>query len=558
MRKHTHTHPLATRLVSIVLAAAFLVGMLPAVAPTAQAASWMDPYLEKVEDWGVMRGDIDGNLDPERNITRAEFVTMVNRAYGYTEMTNTPFRDVDSGDWYYEDIGIAYNMGYFNGTSPSTASPNSPLTREQAAVILGRNMMLQEGTGEVLGFTDSRDFSEWSRHMIQAVAEEGVIEGHPDGSYQPKDNVTRGQVAAMLVRAIGTPIQDGGEQSYGGVYGNLTITTPGVTLKDTTVVGDLYITGGVGLSDVVLENVTVLGKIVVSGAGEAEKGEHSIVLRNVEADEMVVDSISNQFVTLRTEGITDIGQVNVRTLSYLEDMTDDGFGMQNIALDGEDGTAYQLAGNIKDVVNFTPGSTLTIAQGIAGNITVDEAALGTTLQIDLKGVVQNINLDAAANVIGKGDIAHINVNAPGAYVEMLPDTIVVRPGITADVYEEEMDTQAAIESSEDPRLLAGYPKAINVAPKAADIVFQTNKKGTIHWALTALADGSVDQDTLLKPPVSGNILKSGTIDATSSKTDFLAKVSGLTSDGSYYVSAVLVDNRGMVSPSEGVRLHHPR
>ena len=50
-----------------------------------------------------------------------------------------------------------------------------------------------------------------------------------------------------------------------------------------------------------------------------------------------------------------------------------------------------------------------------------------------------------------------------------PDTIYVRPGINGIVNNQTMDTNAAAASSEDPRLLAGYPKARNIAPTAATI-----------------------------------------------------------------------------------------
>lgn len=532
-----------------VAAVGLVCGLLTLTAPDVQAASWMDPYLDQMVSWGIMRGDINGNLEPERNITRAEFVSMVNRAYGYTEVGPNPYQDVVTTDWFYEDICIARNVGYFSGMSNTVAAPRDPLTREQAAMLIGKNMMLQGGTGETLGFNDSRQFSDWSRHMIEAVAKEGVISGYTDGSFRPQQNVTRGEVAVMLSKAIGTPVQQSGVHSLGGVYGNLTINTPGVTLKDTVVYGDLYVSGGIGLSNVELENVRVLGKIVVSGTGESEKGEHSVLLRNVTADELVLDSMSNQFVTLKSEGFTNIAQVNVRTSAYLEDVTDNGYGLTGLTLDGAFGTKFHLAGNIKDVVNLTPGSTVTLAQGVTQSITIDEKAIGSTLDINNKAMAGVVNLDTATKVEGTGDIGHMNVNAAGSSSVMLPDTITVRPGITADIYEEEMDSVAAQESSEDPRLLSGYPAAENVSPKAADLVFKTNKKGTIYWAVTALADGTVEEDELMNPPVyGGTILKSGTLTATGSNTAFTAKVSGLTTDGSYYVSAILVDNRGMRSP----------
>ena len=544
-KKHRVKHTV----VSWVVAVAMICGMVGMLTPSAQAAPGQDYYLDKVVEWGVMRGDIGGNLNPERNITRAEFVTMVNRAYGYTKMGTNPFKDNRSADWFYEDICIAHQAGYFSGTSKTMASPNKYLTREQAAVLIGRNMMLEQGTGESLGFSDSRQLSEWSRHMIQAVAKEKIILGYPNGTFRPKQYVTRGQVATMLVRAIGTPVQKSGIQSMGGVSGNLTITAPGVTLKNTTIYGDLYISGGVGLSNVILENVKVQGKIVVCGTGESEKGEHSVILRNVTANELVLDSNNHQFVTLKAEGLTNIPEVNVRTGVYLEDVTDDGLGLKNIILDGEPKTAFQLAGNIKDVVIKTPNSAVTFAQGVANSITVDEKATGVNLDIRDKAYVKIVNLDAAAKITGTGDIGHMNVNVPGSSCTILPDTIIIRPGIEADIAGEKMDSVAAAESSADPRLLAGYPMAKNIGPKSVDLAFKTNKKGTIYWAVTALADGTVGEEELIHPPAySGKIFKSGTIAATSSNTEFVTKLAGLTTDGSYYVSAILVDNRGMRSP----------
>lgn len=132
---------------------------------------------------------------------------------------------------------------------------------------------------------------------------------------------------------------------------------------------------------------------------------------------------------------------------------------------------------------------------------------------------------------------------------MLPDTIIIRPGVTADINHTVMDSTAAAESSEDPRLLAGYPAARNVAPKTADIVFSTNKSGTIYWALTTLMDGSVDEETLVNPSAySAKIIKNGTVKVGTSKTEMTTKLSGLTVDGSYYLSAILEDSRGRRSP----------
>ena len=539
--------PGSVSLAALVLAALTLFSLL-AVRPV-RAAEWMEPYLEIVQEWGVMRGDSQGNLHEDRNITRAEFVTLVNRAFGYTDVGPHTFADVNPNDWFAEDISIAHQAGYFNGSSPTTAAPYALVTREQAAVFLGRCLRFQGVTGAANStFTDMYEIGGWSRGLVQEAAELGIIQGYSDGSFRPKEPITRGQMACFLVRALGTLIQEPGEQTSGGVYGNLTITTPGVKLKDTIVTGNLYLTGGVGLGNVELENVEVLGKIVICGGGEAEGGKHSVVLRNVTAGGLELDSISGQFLSLEAEGLTNIDEVTIRSSAYIEDRTEDGLGLQTIRLDGTDGSQFQLAGNLKRVINFTPNSKLQIAQGVADVVTVDEKAEGSTVTIDNLASIRELNLDRATQVTGEGSISHLNVNAPGSTVSMLPDTIYIRPGITANVHGQNMDNKTANEASEDPRILAGYPKARNIAPTSANAVFRTNKAGTIRWALTALMDGSVGEEELLDPSSYPKIIRSGSINATAANTDFTARLTGLTREGSYYLSAMLEDARGRRSP----------
>ncbi|MDE6455419.1 MAG: S-layer homology domain-containing protein, partial [Dysosmobacter sp.] len=134
MTHKTRAHlPGSVRLAALVLAALALCAFLT-VRP-ARAADWMTPYLEKVQEWGVIRADSSGSLHEDQNLTRAEFVTMMNRAFGYVETGPIPFADVPPNAWYAEDIAIAYHAGYFGGTSATTASPMNLVTREQAAVF---------------------------------------------------------------------------------------------------------------------------------------------------------------------------------------------------------------------------------------------------------------------------------------------------------------------------------------------------------------------------------------------------------------------------------------
>lgn len=544
----THITNAARRAASLWLCLAVLFGVSLTLTQTAKAASWMDPYLNQMKEWGVMKGDANGNLHGERAITRAEFVVMLNRAFGYQEMGANPFTDVPDDAWYADDIRISYKAGCLQGTSATTASPNAPVTREQAVALVGRSLRLKNTPGSTQNYRDENRISTWGRGVIRQATDMGIINGYPDGTFRPQAPISRGQAATILSNAIGTLVNRSGDQKVGNVYGNLTITVPGVTLSNTIVTGNLYLTGGIGLDDVVLNNVTVGGKIVVCGTGSSQKGKSSVILRNVTANGLEIDSMTNQFLSVRAEGLTSIKDTTVRTSGYIEDLTTNGNGLALIKLDGAEGAQFQLAGNIKEVINRSPASFLGIGGGVANKVTVDERATGSTLNIGINGTVRDLNLDTAATVTGKGDITSATVNASGSTIPMLPDTVVVRPGVTGNIGGTVMDSAAAIESSEDPRLLAGYPAARNVAPTSADAVFSANKSGTIYWAVTALTDGSVNETVLLNPATSHSVVKSGNIKVAASKTELTAKLSGLTKDGSYYISAMLVDARGRHSP----------
>ena len=524
----------------------------------ANAASYMQPYLNKVVEWGIMRGDLEGNLNEDTNISRAEFSTMVNRAFGYEKTGPTPFRDVPENAWYAEDVGIAYNVGYIAGTSATTFSPDENVTREQASLILARILMLQPQVGENTMFTDSRSMENWSRGYIASVAQQGLITGYPDGRFGPKDNLTRGQAAIILTNALGTPLMEAGDYALGSVWGNVTITQSGTTLRNTVVGGDLYITEGVDLGHVTLENVTVLGRIVVCGGGTSEDGEDSIILRNVTAPELLVDNLDNHLLSLKVEGDGKIDQAYVRTSAYLADNTADGCGIAKITMDGERNEALTLSGNVKEVINKAPSTTVSLASGQADTITVDESAVDSTLNIAAGSRVDNVNLDTGTDVIGGGDIGKLTVNSDGSTVTMLPDQIVIRPGNTANINGETMDSAAAAESSADPRLYAGYPKMKDLAPTSGTAVFSANKKGTVYWALTAVTDGSVTADELVNPSgYNPKVIKSGTVSLTGSGKEGTSKISGLTSDGSYYLSAVFVDARDSRSPLKVISFTTP-
>lgn len=558
MNKHKQLlRGLGRRSMACLLALVLMLGLVPITGLRAGAIS-VDEAVQKVVDWGFMRGDISGNMRPDDPITRAEFVTIINRAFGYHVMGEDPFTDVTASDWYAQDVSIAYTENYITGTSDTTFSPNGQLTREQAVVILARNMRLQAYPGEDTSFSDSRDLHEWSRGLVEQAVRYNIVNGYPDGTFRPAKAITRGEAATLLVNAIGNPVQEAGVHTLNGVYGNVTITASGVTLRDTVVAGNLYITDGVDLGSVLLENVRVLGQIVICGGGVSQDGNESIVLRNVDAQELIIDTIRGQEVSVRVDGDGTIASTTVRTNAFLRDNTGDGQGLLKITLDGGEKAKLSLAGNIKQVINITPNSTLNLVSGTAASITIDEAATGSTLNIAAGALADEVNLDVATTVTGEGDIGKLTVNSSGSTVTMLPDEIIVRPGDTVTIGGEEMDSNEAAEASSDPRLMGGYPNVSDLAPTSALAKFSGNKAGTVYWAVTPITSGSVGAGDLINPPSYNNdIVKSGTTTLTGSGVVASAKLDKLTSGGSYYLSAVFVDAREDQSPVKVISFSTP-
>lgn len=543
------------RFIALALSSILFLGSLTTTVQTVQAENgftsnhWASEYLENLYNYGVMRGDLFGNFNPDKYITRAECISMINRALGYNEFQRgkLPFNDIKGTEWYADDIAIAYERGYFSGTSKNTAGAESNLTREQAASLICRNIKLEEKIGEVMNFIDSRSFSNWSKGAIGAGAEKGFINGYSDGSFKPFNYITRGEFAKMLSDVIGTLISDNSYYAYGYLDGNVTISSSGCTLANTIINGDLYITAGVGTGFVNIENVTVMGEVIISGGGESNKSQNSINFKNCSINKLIVDGDTDKVVSVDAIGATRIQTTIVKTDAYFEDFEDRNQGFINIEVSGEPETMLTLSGDFNNVSLMKPENYLTLGKGSIYNLVVDEDASESQIILDRNAYVINASLEAPCLVSGEGDIGSVSITSFGVEVTMLPDEIVIRPGITATINGETMTSVDAEESSANPRIIAGYPMEEELGPTNATFIYETNKPGRVYWVVTLEDEDDLDEDEIIKPTNIKSVITSGSFDVKSSNTDVLSKITGLKAATDYVVSAVLQDERGNIS-----------
>ena len=165
--------------------------------------SWYKEGVSYALDHGLMNGVGSREFDPDGNVTRAMFVTILYRAENTpsVEGKSNPFTDVQNGKWYTEAVIWASDRGIVKGTSETTYSPDAPITREQIATILFRYSKSSPSDKSLSSFPDAGTVSSYAQNgMCWAVAE-GIINGK-DGKLAPKENATRCQIAAILMRYL--------------------------------------------------------------------------------------------------------------------------------------------------------------------------------------------------------------------------------------------------------------------------------------------------------------------------------------------------------------------
>lgn len=152
--------------------------------------------IEEFINAGIIEGYEDGTFRPNNNVTRAEFVKIVNKAFGFTQVGNKSFKDVKDNAWYANDVKIAVEKGYIDGFEDDTFRPQEKITREQMAKILGTILNIK-GDGQT-NFLDDASIATWAKPFVDALVDKGIINGYPDKTFKPKGNATRGEGVKVI------------------------------------------------------------------------------------------------------------------------------------------------------------------------------------------------------------------------------------------------------------------------------------------------------------------------------------------------------------------------
>lgn len=209
--------------ISLMLVIAMLLSlMIPTVAFGAvndYSGHWAEKTIQAWFNKDMLKGYEDGSFRPDTQITRAEFMTMVNNAFEFEEKAEISFSDVDSDDWFYKEVQKAVKAEYLIGYEDNTARPGNKITRQEAALIIARIKNLSNYAAGANRFADVAEIATWAKGGVGAVADEGYMIGYEDITFRPLRFISRAEALVTIDRAMDkakeTPPSTGGGSGGG-------------------------------------------------------------------------------------------------------------------------------------------------------------------------------------------------------------------------------------------------------------------------------------------------------------------------------------------------------
>ena len=162
---------------------------------------WAEAAIKLFKDKAFINGYEDNTFRPNSNMTRAEFIKVVNKVFGYNQTATEDFKDVNQDDWFYKDICIGVKEGYIQGRSKDIFAPNDNITREEAAMILTNIMENKDENLDKLNtFKDAGKTSKWAQSSVEGAIESEYLNGYEDKTIRSNSYITRAEAITMMSR----------------------------------------------------------------------------------------------------------------------------------------------------------------------------------------------------------------------------------------------------------------------------------------------------------------------------------------------------------------------
>ena len=169
------------------------------------AGAWYYENVMGAAENGYVSGYPDGTFKPMQSVTRAEFASMIAKAMGYDSDPDagSAYPDVADDHWAKAAINFCAQNDIINGYDDGTFQPNKAITRQEAAAILNKafELSVKYGVSTDL-FPDNSSIAAWASDHVYAAKASGLMKGYEeDGTFRPNNQITRAEAASILMNA---------------------------------------------------------------------------------------------------------------------------------------------------------------------------------------------------------------------------------------------------------------------------------------------------------------------------------------------------------------------
>lgn len=196
------------KILSLILVFAMTVSLLTvgtgAVEPTYgdTAGHWAESSIERWSGHGIIQGS-NGLFDPNGQLTCAQLATILAKLLKLPAAKDAGFTDNTADAWYYDAINRCAAAGILNGNGDGTVTPEAPITRERAMVMLARALGIEPiRKPDLTKYTDAAQVSAYAQGYVAALIEAGIVGGVTADELAPQDNINRASTVTILDRAI--------------------------------------------------------------------------------------------------------------------------------------------------------------------------------------------------------------------------------------------------------------------------------------------------------------------------------------------------------------------
>ena len=184
----------------------------------AESSPWADPYIKRATEENFIPEIIGENYTD--NLSRSEFthlaVRLISKLCSITD--EDVIKDADTSvftDTKSPYISAAYSFGIVSGTGYKTFSPDSDITRQEAAKILANTYFFLKdipSSAAKVYYKDYDEISNWAKPYVDTVSSLSLMEGKEDGSFAPLEAYTKEQGIVTFLRLYDRILSDGGIQ----------------------------------------------------------------------------------------------------------------------------------------------------------------------------------------------------------------------------------------------------------------------------------------------------------------------------------------------------------